>query len=147
MKASAAFVLLGALSIATPLLAQSASDHVALPDGYRDGVHFSTYERSGITEELFTSPDAIAAAKAGEPFPEGTVITMEDFRGGELYRVLVMEKRAEWEGVSQSGSWRYGVYTPDGKPNLSENLTRCETCHASASDKDYVYCRDDMLDD
>ncbi|WP_319498825.1 cytochrome P460 family protein [uncultured Cohaesibacter sp.] len=148
MKASSVTALLIGLTMGTPLRAQSvASDHVALPETYRSEVHFSTYKRGGITEELFASQQAIEAAKAGSPFPEGTVVTMEDFREGSLYRVLVMEKRAEWKGQSLSGNWRFGVYWPDGKPNLAEDLQRCESCHASAADRDHVFRKEDMLDD
>ena len=139
--------LFAGIAMSGPLMAQSASDPVALPQNYQAGIHFSTYKRGGITEELFTSTEAIDAAKAGTPFPEGTVITMEDFRAGALYRILVMEKRAEWESTSLSGGWRFGVYQPDGTANLSEDLKSCESCHASAADRDYVFRHDDMLDD
>ena len=148
MKAYPVAAMFIGLTMSTPLLAQStASDHVALPADYKSGIHFSTFKRGGITEELFTAQEAIDAAKAGEPFPEGTVVTMEDFREGALYRILVMEKRAEWESQSLSGSWRFGVYWPDGQPNLSEDLQRCESCHAGAEDRDFVFRHSDMLDD
>ena len=57
---------------------------VGFPENYADGVHYGTVERGNITEELFASRGAIEAAKRGEPFPDGTVITLKlktaDFR-------------------------------------------------------------------
>ena len=49
-----------------------------------------------IGEELFTSREAIDAVKNGRPIPSGTVITMEDYRSGKLFRYVVMEKRTGW---------------------------------------------------
>jgi hypothetical protein len=31
-----------------------------------------------------------------QPMPSGTVITMEDYRDGKLFRYVVMEKSAGW---------------------------------------------------
>ncbi len=71
---------------------------------------------------------------------------MEDFRGGELHRILVMEKRAEWADRSASGSWFYAEYAPDGTLNAAEDSARCEACHASAAEDDHVFTRDRMME-
>lgn len=132
---------------AAPAAAEPANAGVALRDGYAEGVHYATVTRGGITEQLFVAPEAIAAAKAGDPFPEGTVITMEDHRAGALHRVLVMEKRAEWQNASEAGGWLFREFDASGAPNLSEEGLGCQSCHASQAEADYVFTRDRMLDD
>ncbi|MCW2308906.1 cytochrome P460 family protein [Rhodobium gokarnense] len=146
MTARKALIVLGGVVFAMPVLAQMHNDEVALPDGYRDAVHYTTFVRGGITEEIYTSQEAVDAARAGAPFPDGTVITMDDFRGGKLTRILVMEKRAEWADRSASGSWMYREFAPDGTPNAAEDGKRCESCHASEAANDYVFTRDRMMD-
>ena len=74
----------GVLVLATLAFAQSANEEVSFPEAYRDGVHYATVTRGNIREEIFTSPEAVAAAREGRTFPDGTVIMMEDYRGDEL---------------------------------------------------------------
>lgn len=146
MRIATYIPVIGGLILATPLIAQVLNDDVALRPDYREGAHYTTATRGGITEELYTSADAIEAARTGDPFPEGTVITMDDFRGGELTRILVMEKRAAWSDRSDSGSWLFREFAPDGTPNMQEDGTRCQSCHASQGANDYVFTRDHMTE-
>jgi len=71
---------------------------------------------------------------------------MDDFRDGGLYRILVMEKRAEWSDKSLSGSWLFREFSAGGTPKLDEDGTRCQSCHASQAEHDFVFTRDRMLD-
>ncbi|MBC06127.1 MAG: hypothetical protein CMO10_07510 [Thalassospira sp.] len=136
---------------AAPALAQSSNEspneQVAFPEGYENGVHYGTFKRGGITEELYTSPAAIAAAKAGEPFPDGTVIMMEDHRDGKLYRYIAMEKRAEWDEYSVSGSWLFREWDANRVAKASEDGTSCQSCHTSQAENDFVFTHHLMLDD
>lgn len=123
-------------------LAQSANEQVSFPGHYENDVHYTTVTRGNIREELFTSPEAIEAARQGQPLPDGTVIMMEDYRGDELYRYIVMEKRAEWEGVSGAGQWLFREFGPDRSPNLQEDGSRCAACHQPKAANDYVFTMD-----
>jgi hypothetical protein len=79
-------ILLAGLSYlvgAAVAYAQSANERVTFPEHYKDGIHYGTVTR--IREELFTSRAAIDAERASRPFPDGTVITMEDHREGALH--------------------------------------------------------------
>lgn len=129
----------GLLVITTLAVAQSSNGVVMFPEGYRDTVHYTTVNRGNIREEIFTSREAIAAAKDNRPFPEGTVITMEDHRSGELYRYVVMEKRREWASASQAGEWLFREFAPDRSPNLREDGSRCASCHQSQAANDFVF--------
>lgn len=142
-----------AASLVAPAVAyaQAANERVALPPRYKDGVHYGTVHRGGIREELYTSREAITAARAGRPFPKGTVITMEDHRAGSLHRTIVMEKRAGWGALSPSGvragDWLFREFAPDETPNGAEDGTRCMSCHQSQAGRDFVFTVDQMRDD
>ena len=126
----------------------AANDRVSFPEGYADGVHFATVNRGNVREEIFAPPAAIEAAKNGHPLPDGTVITMEDYRGGTLYRYVVMEKRAGWgtayPAETRNGDWEYREFRPDRTPNRGEDGTRCMSCHISQAGKDFVFTYDRM---
>jgi hypothetical protein len=96
-------------------------------------VHYATVKRGNITEELFTSRTAIDAVKKGQPIPSGTVITMEDYRDGKLFRYIVMEKRTGWGAEyppdKRNGEWEFQAFNDDKSVNHSENLDRCFACH------------------
>lgn len=144
MKIAKPLIALSFLAVAAPTSAQAPNKEVTLRETYKAGVHYTTVKRGGITEKLYASIATLNAARSGGPFPEGAVITMEDFRGGELHRILVMEKRAEWADRSEAGGWLFREFAPDGTPKLGEDGKRCEACHASQSANDYVFTRDRM---
>lgn len=134
----------GGLFVATLALAQSGNEAVTFPENYRDGVHYGTVTRGNIQEELFTSPEVLAAAKDNRPLPDGTVIMMEDYRSGELYRYIVMEKRAEWASVAKAGQWLFREFAPDRSPNAREDGSRCASCHQSQAPNDFVFTTQQM---
>ena len=84
-----------ALAVAATLAGQvrAGSELIKFPESYTAGVLYATIDRGNITEEIFTSRAAIDAVKNGQPIPSGTVITLVDYRDGELFRYVVMEKR------------------------------------------------------
>lgn len=124
---------------------------VKFPDEYNQGKHYASIVRGDTREELFTTPEAIAAARRGDPFPEGTVITMEDYRDNKLYRYVVMEKRKDWgkshSSESPAGDWGFQWFNPDRSVKSGENLDRCRACHTSQSDNDYVFSFEKMKEE
>lgn len=138
-------VLTGVFMAGTAL---AGGDLVAFPENYADGVHYGTVNRGNIREELYTSQEAIAAARQGKPFPDGTVITLVDYREGGLYRYVVMEKRAGWgedyPPALRNGEWEFQAFHADKSINHEENLERCFSCHKSKAGDDYVQSLDLM---
>lgn len=136
----------GAIAAAGSWTAFAANDRVAFPQNYPDGVHYTTVTRGNIREEIFTSREAIAAAQAGQPLPDGTVIMMEDYRGDQLYRYIVMEKRAGWGAAypetARTGDWEFREFRPDRTANLSEDGSRCMSCHRAQAGNDFVFTYD-----
>lgn len=151
---SARFTLGVLLTAAAGLLASLAwpawasNDLVTFPEDYKSGVRYATVERGNIREEIYVSRDGIDAAKAGRRLPSGTVITMEDWREGKLYRYVVMEKRDGWGELrppeSRNGDWQFQAFNADRSVNRSENLERCFTCHKPQEGQDFVFTLDRM---
>jgi len=144
---------LGFLLVAAALFSwQARADNtdVRFPHGFADGIHYGTVERGGITEELYTDRAAIEAAKRGESFPDGTVITLVDHRDGGIFRYVVMEKRAGWgedyPPEIRNGDWKYREFGPDRSPNMEEDGTRCMSCHKPQASQDFVFTVDLMRD-
>lgn len=137
-------------AITTTLAGQAIAggELVKFPENYAEGVHYATVNRGNIREELFTNREAIEAVKSGKPIPSGTVITLVDYRGGALYRYVVMEKRAGWGAEYppdvRNGEWEYQAFNADTSVNTSENLSRCFSCHKSQEKDDFVYTVNQM---
>jgi len=121
---------------------------VKFPENYAKGVHYATVNRGNTREELFTARSAIDAAKNGQPLPADTVITMEDYRDGKLFRYVVMEKREGWgteyPSEKRNGQWEFQAFNADKSVNRQENLDRCFSCHKAHEKQDFVYTFDRM---
>lgn len=106
-------------------------------------VHYTTVKRGDVTEHMLTSPQAIAAAKNGQPIPSGTPVVLVDYRDDKVYRYFVMEKGPAWganyEARRRTGDWQFQWYWPDKTINTKENTARCQSCHSSQRDSDYLY--------
>lgn len=133
----------GSFVLAFGLAAAADTSRVVFPTGFENGVLYATAPRGNIRQELWTSREAISAAKAGNPLPDGTKITLVDTRDGTLFRYVVMEKRAGWGAAhapaKRNGDWEFAAFNADRSPNPSENLDRCFACHKSQAGNDYVW--------
>jgi hypothetical protein len=123
--------------------ARAGGEVVRFPENIANGVLYATVERGNLKEEIFTSRAAIDAVKAGQPIPSGTVITLVDYRGGKLFRYVVMEKRTGWGAdyppEKRNGEWEFQAFNADRSVNRIENLDRCFTCHKSQERQDFVF--------
>lgn len=128
--------------------ARAGSDLVKFPERFAEGVLYATVERGNLKEDIFTSREAIEAAKTGRPLPSGTVITLVDYRDGKLFRYVVMEKRTGWGADypvnKRNGEWEYQAFNADKSVNANENLERCFSCHKPQAAKDFVHTYDRM---
>lgn len=140
----ALLVAASAMAIST----RADRDLVRFPDAFDRGVHYATVPRGGIRQELYTSRAAIEAARAGVPFPSGTVITLVDYRDDKVFRYVVMEKRTGW-GTEyppdrRAGEWEFQAFNADRSVNAAENVARCFACHQSRREQDFVFTTDRM---
>lgn len=128
--------------------ARAGGEQVRFPQSYEEGVLYTTVHRGNIKEDIYTDRAAIEAVKAGRPIPGGTVITLVDYRDGELFRYVVMEKRSGWGSEYpadiRNGEWEYQAFNADRSVNEQEDLIRCFRCHQSEAHNDFVFTFDDM---
>ncbi|WP_233417108.1 cytochrome P460 family protein [Halovulum marinum] len=149
---AAAAVLLATAALAGP-------DEVALPDGYQERfVNYLDVDRldRNRVRKMYVSPEAHAAAQAGAPLPDGTVLIMEDHDaqigadGAPMFgadgrlialepvvNIFVMETNAAWSTANET--WDYAWYLPDGSPRPDASFDGCFSCHASRAERDYTF--------
>jgi hypothetical protein len=148
---------------------RAGGDKVAFPEGFDKGVLYTTVDRADNKQyrEIYTSQAAVDAAKKGEPMPDGTVVTLVQYRAklgadgnpekdangrfikGELVAYTVMEKRKGW-GTEypdniRNGEWEYQAFTAAKQPNPNAKLTACFECHKPLPGaQDFVYLYNKM---
>lgn len=124
-----------------------------LPEHTQSWVHFSTTTHGGVIGDKYTQPEAVRAAKAGQPLPYGTVIygiEYEDQNGvrGLVARYILMEKvkggGREYPASVRNGEWEYASYTPDKRLITTDPVTRCLACHKSAAATEYLFGYDKL---
>lgn len=155
------FIVSALLLFAIPTTA--GPEKVSFPSGYKSELLYTTVDRPDNKQvrDIYTSLEAIKAAKTGRPLPSGTVITMEvygakvdekgeplkDVKGrfikGNIVGIFVMEKQTGW-GTEypddlRNGEWEYARFTPDGKPQRPLDTKPCFQCHKPLSNQDFVF--------
>jgi plastocyanin len=158
--ASLAATAVAAVLYAVPSTA--GPDKIAYPAKYKDGVLYTTVDRHDIKQhrELWGTPEAVAAMKAGKPLPSGSVLTLVQYKAqvdgagnpvkgqngrfvkGDLVAYTVMEKRAGWgteyPAEIRNGEWEYAVFGPDTKFNEKANYKACFECHKPHEKTDFI---------
>jgi hypothetical protein len=147
---------------------RAGGDKVVFPENYAKGVLYTTVDRADNKQyrELYSTPEAIAALKAGKAIPSGTVLTLVQYKAkldasgapekdangrfikGELIGYTVMEKRTGW-GTEYSddlrnGEWEYQAFKADKSVNDKAKLANCFTCHKPLDKQDFVFSYDAM---
>ena len=160
-------LVLTAAAAAAAVVAQQATvpsgpNKLAYPEGWEKWTMYATVDRHDTKQyrEFYTSAEAVAAARAGKPIPDGTVIVLaayaakvdaegkpiKDANGrfvkDKLVAVNPMMKKAglgaEIPESIRNGDWIYQSFTPDGKVNDKANLTSCYQCHLPFAKDDYL---------
>jgi hypothetical protein len=168
MKALRILSALALAAAALTIAVRAGGDNVTFPDNFAKGVLYTTVDRPDNKQyrELFITPEAMAAMKAGQPMPSGTVITMVQYKAvlnaagdpekdangrfikGDLVGYAVMEKRTGWgkeyPEEMRNGEWEYQAFKADKSPNDKANLKACFTCHRPLDKQDFVFSVDKM---
>ena len=141
-------------------------DVIAFPANWKSHVLYTIVDRHDVKQyrELYASPEAVAAAKAGQPLPSGTVLTLIQYKAqvdaqgtpikdangrfvkGDLIAYAVMEKRtgwgAEYPADLRNGEWEYSVFNAEQKFNDKANYKGCFQCHKPHENRDFVFSYD-----
>ena len=163
MKAARILSLAALAGVAATLAAQAGGDKVVFPENFSKGVLYTTVDRADNKQyrELYSTPEAIAALKAGKPIPSGTVLTLVQYKAqldasgnpekdangrflkGELIGYTVIEKRdgwgAEYGDDIRNGEWEYQAFKADKSINDKAVLKNCFTCHKPYDKQDFVF--------
>jgi hypothetical protein len=163
MKTLPIVATLSLAAVALTMAARAGGDKIAFPENYAKGVLYTTVDRADNKQyrELYATPEAIAAVKAGQPMPSGSVLTLvqhkakldadgnpeKDANGrfikGELVGYTVMEKRTGWGSEypeeMRNGEWEYQAFKADKTVNDKANLKNCFTCHKPLDKQDFVF--------
>lgn len=152
---------LAALILAAP--GTAGPDKVEFPANWKDGVRYLTVDRHDIKQhrELYASSQAaVDAMKAGRPLPDGTVLTLVQYKAqldatgapvkdangrfvkGDFVAYTVMQKKAgfgtEYPPELRNGDWEYAVFNAEGKLNEKANYKACFECHKPHEKMDFV---------
>jgi plastocyanin len=160
LVASLAAVVVFAAASAVPSTA--GPDKIAFPAKYKDGVLYTIVDRYDVKQyrELWGTPEAVAALKAGKSLPSGSVLTLIQYKAqvdaagnpvkgangrfvkGDLIAYTVMEKRtgwgAEYPAEWRNGEWEYAAFGADGQLNTKANYKACFECHKPHEKTDFV---------
>jgi hypothetical protein len=132
----------GALLLAG-LQVHAETNRVQFPNNIDELVHYTTVVRGEVTEHIKTTQAAIDAVKSGQPIPVGTHFVLVDHRNGKVYRYFVMEKGdgwgADYEEGRRTGDWQFQWFWPDKTVNMEENTARCQSCHSSQAESEYLF--------
>jgi hypothetical protein len=156
---------LGALGLGLAIHAASAGpDKVRIPMTYASSyVKIATIDRydNKTIRTVYMNPEAWAAAKPGQPLPDGTTLILEgrpaklgadgqpaldaDGRFMPTDRIVLIatqQKRAGW-GTEyadniRNGEWEYAVFQTDGSLNTGANLQGCMQCHKPRAADDFT---------
>ena len=145
-----------------PALVAPGPNKVAFPADWAKGTMYATVDRPDTKQyrEFYTTPDVLAAVRAGKPVPDGAVITLAAYAAqvdaagvplkdaygrymkGNLLAVNVQQKKQGWgEDIPASirnGDWVYQSFSPAGVPNDKANLTSCYQCHLPFAKEEYL---------
>jgi hypothetical protein len=93
----------------------------------------------GAFLKLYANPSAIAAAKAGEPMPEGAIIVKENF-GKDEKTLMAVTPMYKIKGYNpDGGDWYWAKYGADGKVEAAGQPKGCINCHQAMKDKDWLF--------
>jgi hypothetical protein len=169
MNITLAAIIATVAGLALAVQARAGGDKVSFPASYAEGVNYMTLDRpeNKQVREYYTSPEAVNAAKKGEPLPHRTVITAVQFAAAldaqgnptkdangrftkteNIVGYTVMEKRtgwgAEYPETQRNGEWEYQAFRADQTPNPTANLTACFACHKPLDKQDFVWSYDKL---
>jgi plastocyanin len=161
LVAGAALTALG-VAVGQQALVNPGPNKVAFPAEWSKWTLYATVDRPDVKQyrEFYTTPDVIAAARAGQPIPDGAVVALaayaaqldaqgvplKDANGrymkGNLAAVNVQQKKKGYgedvPAAIRNGDWQYQSFSPAGVPNDKANLTACYQCHLPFAKDEYL---------
>jgi cytochrome c553 len=151
----------GAKSVFLPNVAKT---HVTFPEGYKGTFvkyHTINFPATKQVRYYYANKAAVAAAKAGKPLPDGSVLFAEVYAakldadknpamGSDGFYVAdkllfysAMATGAGWgkdiPDMLRNGDWNYAVFTTDKKHRPGVNQAECLACHKPLDNMSYTF--------
>ena len=163
MKIRSMVALAACAGLATGIAVQvrAANDKFTFPDNFEKGVEYLSVDKPSKQVHVFyASREAIEAAKAGKPMPEGTVFTGVHYNAkldadgnpvkgpdgrfirADLRQYAVMRKEKGWgadyPAEKRNGEWEYRIFTAEHQWNDKVQAGVCLDCHLPKANQDFV---------
>jgi cytochrome c553 len=141
-----------------------AKTRVTFPEGYKDTFtkyHTINFPETKQVRYYYASRAAVAAAKAGQPLPDGSVLFAEVYAakldgsgkpvmGGDGFYVAdkllvytAMAREAGWGNdipeMLRNADWNYAVFTTDKQHRPGVNQAECLACHKPLDNVSYTF--------
>jgi len=153
-----------AAGVKSALLPNVAMTQVSFPDGYKDTFikyHTINFPATRQVRYYYANKAAVAAAKAGQPLPDGSVLFAEVYAaklgsdgkpatGGDGYYAAdkllfytAMARDAGWgkdiPEMLRNRDWNYAVFTTDKQHRAGVNQAECLACHKPLDNVSYTF--------
>jgi cytochrome c553 len=140
-----------------------AKTRVTFPEGFKDvftKYHSINFPATKQVRYYYASPVAVAAAKAGKPLPDGSVLFVEAFAAkldgdnkpvtgpdgfyvpDKLLLYTAMARDAGWGNeipeMLRNENWNYAIFTTD-KQHRGINQAECLACHKPLNNVSYTF--------
>ena len=151
----------GAKSAFLPNLAKTG---VTFPANYKDTFtkyHTINFPATRQVRYYYANPAAVAAARAGKPLPDGSMLLVEAYAakldadrkpvtGSDGYFVAekllfytAMARNAGWgqdiPEMLRNENWNYASFSTDGKHRPGGNQAACLVCHKPLDNASYTF--------
>ena len=147
----------------SPQLPNLAKTEVAFPEGYKESFtkyHTINFPATKQVRYYYANKAAVAAAKAGKPLPDGSILFVEVYAakldgdkpvtGGDGFFVAdklllytAMARDAGWgkdiPEMLRNDNWNYAIFTADKQPRPGVNQAECLACHKPLNNVSYTF--------
>lgn len=154
---SAAMIASTSLGIAS-LSRSSGPSPVPYPAGYRAWTHLKSmaivsdvhplFSSFGGIHHVYANPPAASAARAGKPYPDGSVLVFDLLEAkesngayGEGARKFIGVMRKDRRAYAATGGWGFEGFQGDTRDQrmVTDAAQQCFNCHVSQESNDFVF--------
>src|SRR5258708_6877460 len=161
----------GATGAKSALLPNVAKTHVSFPEGYKESFvkyHTISFPATKQVRYYYANKAAVAAAKAGKPLPDGSVLFAEvyaaklgadgkpvtggdgQFEAGKLVAYTTMARDAGWghhiPEMLPNQSCKYARFATDKQHRPGVNQAECLGCHKPLDKVSYTFTLKQLAD-
>jgi cytochrome c553 len=132
----------GATASTGPAIPSRMSFPANFPAGF---TRYQSATEDGTTTERYANDIAIAAARAGRPLPDGSIIigVNRNAASGAINSYSGMEARVGWgaavPALLRNANWDYALFNAERARNERLNQAPCLACHQPQASNSFVF--------